>query len=211
MLPPTYSCIQPIEADARHLRWFDAVSLPWVTVSTQSLFAHNYADTSAFHSSQRLCCVTAVNQRRLNVSRVSPGVSDSVVWITGLLTNLLDMAPLCWCSILSNSSEARTIPLSVWLSWEETQRDALWVQSLPLTQPLCLRAATILGNYLRRKLPKSTGIHKMSPAGQIKSLRVGLFVGASPGATLQTSSLWAGTLWTVPQTHSRQRARSYNT
>lgn len=44
-----------------------------------------------------------------------------------------------------------------------------------------------------------------------KSLLEELSAVAPPGATLQTSSLWADTFWMASQRHSRQRAHSYNT
>lgn len=75
------------------------------------------------------------------------------------------------------------------------------------------------GNYLRRKFPKVdwhfqnvTSRFTFSTIDEDKeSLLEELSVGAPPGATLQKSSLWAGTFWRVPQRHSRQRAHSYNT
>lgn len=126
-------------------------------------------------------------------------------------THLFETVPFCWCSILFNSSEAKTIPLSVWLSWEETQSD---MNKAPVSE-----CGDYFGNYLRRKFPKVdwhfqnvTSRFTFSTIDEDKeSLLEELSVGAPPGATLQKSSLWAGTFWRVPQRHSRQRAHSYNT
>lgn len=144
----------------------------------------------------------------LHIFCASLSVPDSNMAQRFCMINLFETAPLCLCSILSNSSEARTIPLSVWLSWEETQLDIMWIKCLSLTPLLCLQL--FLETFLN-------AVYQMSPVTfstvdeKIKSLLEELSVGASPGATLQMSSLWAGIFWKVPQTHSRQRARSYNT
>lgn len=60
--------------------------------------------------------------------------SDGNVDHSVCVNNLFETAPRCLCSILSNSSEARTIPLSVWLSWGETQFDIMWIKCL-LVEP----------------------------------------------------------------------------
>lgn len=65
---------------------------------------------------------------------------------------------------------------------------------------------------IKTNAPNVTSLFTLSAVDKkIKSLLEELSVGASPGAVLQMSSLWAGILWRVPQTHSRQRAHSYNT
>lgn len=104
-------------------------------------------------------------------------------------------------------------------------RDAVThdVNDLTFSWPSCcvhLRQwANIFSNYLQRKISKlwchsenvTSWFAFPTTEGKIKSLLEELSVGASPGATLQMSSLWAGIFWWVPQTRSRQRARSYNT
>lgn len=60
--------------------------------------------------------------------------------------------------------------------------------------------------------PNVTSLFTFSTVDEkIKSLPEELSAGASPREALQMSSLWAGMFWSDPQTHSRQRARSYNT
>lgn len=56
---------------------------------------------------------------RVNNERKAASTAAWSVCGFTLVTHIFEMGSVCWCSILFSSSEARIMPLSVWLSWEQ--------------------------------------------------------------------------------------------